>query len=374
MNTVLVTGAAGFLGKHVVEALNRRLGVRVLEHDLATSPEVFDLALKEADAIIHLAGINRPTDNREFKTGNVDVTAAMCRRLTELARRPVIVFSSSIQAALDNPYGVSKREAEGVLQDWAHASGARVVVLRLKNVFGKGCRPNYNSVTATFCHNIARDLPITISDESRELELVYVDDVVSAMIEAATDSTAPQIEMREVPVSYRVTLGQLAATIRGFRESRRSLVLPSFRDEFTRRLYATYLSYLDGPEFSYALTQRQDDRGSLAEFIKSAHFGQIFVSRTKPGITRGNHYHHTKTEKFLVVEGTAIVRFRPVFGGDIVEHKVSGTDFRVVDIPPGHAHSIENTGAGELVTIFWASEIFDPARPDTIVAPVLTAR
>jgi UDP-2-acetamido-2,6-beta-L-arabino-hexul-4-ose reductase len=372
MSAILVTGSAGFVGKHAVEALRRRGGIRVLEKDTSTRPEAFDVALREADAIIHLAGVNRPLDVAEFKVGNTDAMSAMCRRLTELGRRPVIVFSSSIQAALDNPYGASKREAEQVLESWVREFGARAVVFRLKNVFGKGCRPNYNSVIATFCHNIARDLPITVSDESREMDLVYVDDVVTAMIDAAQDSSVRGLERREIPVSYRITLGRLATIIRGFRESRRSLLLPSFEDEFTRRLYATYLSYLEAPDFAYGLLQRRDERGCLAEFMKSAHFGQVFVSRTKPGVTRGNHYHHTKTEKFLVLEGSAIIRFRPIFGGRVIEHKVSGHDFRVVDIPPGYAHSIENIGSGELVTVFWASEILDASRPDTIAAPVLT--
>jgi UDP-2-acetamido-2,6-beta-L-arabino-hexul-4-ose reductase len=276
----------------------------------------------------------------------------------------MIAISSSIQAELDNPYGLSKRGAEASLLDWSKNSGGRVIIFRLKNVFGKWCRPNYNSVTATFCYNIAHDIPINISDPSRELELVYIDDVVSAFLECLDCSASPGSEMREVKTFYRVTLRELAAKVRSFRESRRSLVLPSLDDEFTRRLYATYLSYLEEADFSYLLEQRTDSRGSLAEFIKQTHFGQLFVSRTNPGITRGNHYHHTKTEKFFVLEGEAIIRFRHILNGGIIEHRVSGKDFKVVDIPPGYAHSIENVGESELVTLFWASEIFDSEKAD----------
>jgi UDP-2-acetamido-2,6-beta-L-arabino-hexul-4-ose reductase len=372
MKTVLVTGAAGFLGRHMVESLRRREMIRVLEHDLGSSASEFEAALSQADAIVHLAGVNRPKDPAEFKMGNTDFTAEICRRVRATGRQPTIVLSSSVQAALDNPYGESKRGAESALETWAQEGGGRAIIFRLKNVFGKGCRPNYNSVTATFCYNIAHGLPISISEESKELELVYIDDVVVAMTVAALEPAAPTgSEYREVSVSYRVTLGELAGAIRRFKESRQTLVMPSFEGEFTRRLYATYLSYLEGADFAYSLEQRQDARGSLAEFVKSAHFGQIFVSRTNPGVTRGNHYHHTKTEKFLVVEGEAIVRFRPIWGGAEIAHRVNGRDFRVVDIPPGYAHSIENVGVGELVTIFWASEIFDPTRPDTVAAPVL---
>jgi UDP-2-acetamido-2,6-beta-L-arabino-hexul-4-ose reductase len=242
----------------------------------------------------------------------------------------------------------------------------------LKNVFGKWCRPNYNSVTATFCFNIAHGLPIQITDSVRELDLVYIDDVVKGLL--AVDDlpvSSGSTVYREIPHSHKTTLGELADLIQSFRRSRETLALPSMADEFTKRLYATYLSYLDGADFSYALEQRTDARGSLAEFIKQPHFGQVFVSRTHPGITRGNHYHHTKTEKFFVVEGEAIIRFRPILGGEVIEHCVSGAQFRVVDIPPGYAHSIENVGQTELVTLFWASEIFDPNRPDVYGQTVL---
>lgn len=370
--TIFVTGAEGFIGRHLMEALGRQNGVLALGYNRGSPRSDFDRGLQEADIIFHLAGVNRPQDPGEFHTVNTGFTEEICQALVKLERKPLVVMTSSIQAVLDNPYGKSKRAAEEAIAAWAQKNEARAVVFRLKNVFGKWCRPNYNSVTATFCHNIAHDLPISISDPARELDLVYIDDVIAALMSFCTDASNPAAAQlvesafaySEVPASYRTTLGELAEKIRSFRESRRTLVLPSFADAFTRRLYATYLSYLDGPEFGYSLEQKTDPRGTLAEFLKSEQFGQIFISRTKPGITRGNHYHHTKTEKFLVVEGEAVIRFRPIEGDEVIEHRVNGREFRVVDIPPGYVHSIENVGTGELVTLFWASEIFDPQRPD----------
>lgn len=371
MNAV-VTGAGGFIGRHVVEALRRRPGVsRVVGIRRETPGVSLDTALRSADVVFHLAGVNRPQDPAEFERGNRDFTTELCRRIEAGGMRPLLILASSSQADLDNPYGRSKRAAETEVEQWAGRGGGSAVIFRIRNVFGKWCRPNYNSVTATFCHNVARGLPLVVSDANRALELVYIDDVVSALL-ATLDGKRVPIQRREIVPVYATTLGRLADLIRSFRESRSSLVLPSFEDDFTRRLYATYLSYLDGVDFSYALHQRTDERGTLAEVLKSAPFGQIFVSRTKPGITRGNHYHHTKTEKFLVVEGDAIVRFCHIGGGDVIEHRVNGQEFRVVDIPPGFTHSIQNIGERELVTLFWASEIFDPQRPDTHMLPVLT--
>jgi len=380
---ILVTGALGFIGKHLTEALGRDAASEVIPFDLQLPAANLEHGLREADIIFHLAGVNRPETLAEFKTGNSDFTASLCSSLSALDRHPVFVFSSSIQAVLDNPYGLSKRDAEKAVERWAGSGGGRAVIFRLRNVFGKWCRPNYNSVTSTFCYNIAHGLPITLTDPKREMELVYIDDVVAAFLKVlneellakdrnfACQSLASDLcSYREVPHCYKITVGELAEKIRAFRESRTSLQLPSLSDEFTRRLYATYLSYLDGPDFIYSLEQKSDLRGSLAEFIKQSDFGQVFVSRTKAGVTRGNHYHHTKTEKFLVVEGEAIIRFRHILEREIIEHRVSGKDFKVLDIPPGYAHSIENVGATELVTIFWASEVFDPLRPDAYAMTV----
>jgi UDP-2-acetamido-2,6-beta-L-arabino-hexul-4-ose reductase len=349
LKSILITGAKGFLGRNLVAHLLARGDCTLRLCDLETSAEELKAWLCEAEVIYHLAGVNRPLDSAEFESGNFGFTARICEVLRAAGRAPRIVFASSIQAELENPYGVSKRKAEQTLRGFADSTGAEVRIFRLKNVFGKWCRPNYNSVVATFCHNIAHDLPIVISDPANEVELSYVDDVVAAFL---ADGTIP---------SYRIGLGDLAGRIEGFK----SLYMPDFSVRFNQCLYATYLSYVEAADRRRGLEVKSDQRGGLAEFLKSPHCGQLFVSRTKPGVTRGNHYHHTKTEKFFVVAGEGLIRMRHIEGGEVIEYRVRGEDFSVVDIPPGYTHSIENTGEGELVTLFWASQVFDPERPDT---------
>jgi len=417
---LLITGANGFIGKNLVAWLAQQPDVTLFQFDVQNTRAELDAWLAQADFIFHLAGVNRPQTEAEFTTGNVDLTAQICARLVELGRAIPFVLSSSIQAELDNPYGISKRQAEEVIKRYAEQTGARVIIYRLPNVFGKWCRPNYNSVVATFCYNLAHDLPITISDPARELSLVYIDDVVEAFVAEIRDQKSEVrgqraevrgwwseisgqrsvvsgqrsvVTYRNVAPVYHITLGQLAETIRAFRQMRQSLIVPDLSDAFTRKLYGTFVSYFDADNLGYALEQKRDARGALAEFIKSPHVGQIFISRTKPGITRGNHYHHTKAEKFMVIEGEAIIRLRQIRGqrsedrdqrleisgqrteggdqkADIIEYRVRGEDFRVVDIPPGYTHSIENVGQGELITLFWSSEVLDPQRLDTYALPV----
>jgi UDP-2-acetamido-2,6-beta-L-arabino-hexul-4-ose reductase len=364
MKKVLVTGSKGFIGKNLCAVLRRREDVKLYEYDIDRKQAELDVALQQVDCIIHLAGVNRPEDPKEFETGNVGSLKEICSKLQELGRAPKIILSSSIQAVLDNPYGVSKRLAEEELQRFSADTGAECVVYRFKNLFGKWCRPNYNSVTATFCHNIANDLPIQISDPAHEIDLTYIDDVVEAFI-AEMESVSPGFRFAPPLPSKRISLGELAEKIKSFREIRSRLNLPDFRDTFERALYGTYLSYLNNQEFEYGLDIKADQRGSLAEFLKSPSMGQIFVSHTRPGITRGNHYHHTKTEKFLVLQGEAVIRFRHIDSDQVLEYRVRGEDYRVLDIPPGYTHSIENVGQDELVTLFWASEMFDPEKPDT---------
>ncbi|MCG2679937.1 MAG: NAD-dependent epimerase/dehydratase family protein [Kiritimatiellae bacterium] len=367
MKTVLVTGAKGFIGKNLLVALKRMAEVVVIEHDLDFPVGTLEEGLARADIIFHLAGVNRPERVEEFTEGNFNLTQQICNTLRRLGRKPLLVLSSSTQAALDNPYGLSKRQAEEAVFDFGRETGSSVFVFRLSGVFGKWCRPNYNSVAATFCHNIAHDLPITISDPTREIELVYIDDVVRAFI-GVMDGRLPVSDGKYclVAPTYRITLDVLAETIRSFRESRISLSVPDVRESFVHALYATYISYLPMDAFAYTLTQRSDPRGELAELLKSPHIGQIFVSRTRPGITRGHHYHDTKVEKFVVLEGDAVIRFRYILGGDVIEYPVSGREFRVVDIPPGYTHSIENVGQNDLIVLFWADEIFNPDVPDTV--------
>ena len=259
--------------------------------------------------VFHLAGVNRPNDTADFETVNAGLTERICQLLREAGRGPKIVFTSSVQAELDNPYGASKKKAEEALRKFAAETGAHVRIYRMKNVFGKWCRPNYNSVTATFCHNIANDLPIAISDPSREVKLCYVDDVVAAFL-AEIDDDSRRAKRARRSRAIDIQLGDLAGRIQAFHDMRATLVAPDFADWFNRALYATYLSYVPRERRRQQLEIKCDARGSLAEFIKEKHFGQIFVSRTKPGVTRGNHYHHTKGEKFFVVEGDGLIRMR----------------------------------------------------------------
>jgi UDP-2-acetamido-2,6-beta-L-arabino-hexul-4-ose reductase len=373
MKTILVTGAEGFIGKNLVERLKRLNDVRVLCYDIGTGDEKLEEYLGAADVVYHLAGVNRPPDPSEHAAVNTGLTATVTETLARLKRTPLLVLSSSAQAALDNPYGQSKRKAEDVVAAFAEASGTPVRVFRFPGVFGKWCRPNYNSVVATFCHNIANGLAISISEPSKELRLVYVDDVVASLVALLSENNPPPgCQMRAVEPEYCVTLGALADMLSGFKAIRETLLLPDEADRLTRILHATFLSYLPRDGFAYSLTQRSDPRGELAELLKSDHFGQIFVSRTRPGITRGNHYHDSKIEKFCVIEGDAIIRFRHIREDSVIEYKVSGREFKVVDIPPGYTHSIQNVSANDLITLFWSNEVFDQNRPDTYAKEVLS--
>jgi UDP-2-acetamido-2,6-beta-L-arabino-hexul-4-ose reductase len=370
---ILITGGRGFLGRNLAAHLVEQKDCEIWILDRENSVEDLNKWLLEADIIFHLAGVNRPYDPNEFEKGNAGLTEEICHFLKTNGRFPKIVFSSSIQAKLDNPYGASKAKAENTLRKFATETGACVRIYRLNNLFGKWCRPNYNSVTATFCHNIANDLPIAITDSARVIELSYVDDVVMAFL-SEIDGPQTSGDAGTDVSSYRIQLGDLAGRVQAFHEMRTSLTLPDFADGFNRALYATYLSYLPSEARQHCLDIKSDARGSLAEFIKQKNFGQIFVSRTKPGVTRGNHYHHTKTEKFLVVEGDGLIRMRAIEGGPVQEYPVTGRAYQVIDIPPGLTHSITNVGSGEMVTIFWSSEMFDPNCPDTYYLPVTTER
>lgn len=372
----LVTGAKGFIGKNFVVAL-RRAGGEVAEIDVESTPQDLVAGVAGAEVVYHLAGVNRPEHEEEYQDGNVGsleaVLSAIERHLSAHSgsKRPFIVLSSSTQAEQDNPYGRTKLAAEKVLSAYAKRTGGPAVIYRLPGVFGKWCRPSYNSVVATFCHNIARDLPITVSDRANVLRLVYVDDVVKSFLNLLGAPQPGGCHFREIEPIFSTTLGEMADTLQKFRSSRRDLVVPDFANPFIKRLYATYLAYLPDGQFGYALDKKEDPRGALAELLKAPSFGQIFVSRTKPGVTRGNHYHDTKTEKFCVVEGEALVRFRHVQGKEVTAYRVSGHEFRVVDIPPGYTHSIENIGVTDMVVLFWASEPFDSAKPDTYFMEVL---
>jgi UDP-2-acetamido-2,6-beta-L-arabino-hexul-4-ose reductase len=371
MKNVLVTGSEGFIGKNLTEALRCKTEVVTKTFDILDARAVLNRYLEEADIIYHLAGVNRPERLEDYEKVNLGLTSEMIGRLEKMSRRPSIVFSSSIQATLDNPYGVSKKKAEEALCEYAQRTGAQVMIFRLPNVFGKWCRPNYNSVVATFCYNAARGLTLDVSDSYKEIELVHVDDVVTAFLRSFEVATKEgEALFATVEPTFRVTLGKLAGLIQEFATSRQTLRVPDLGVSFVRRLYGTFQSYLSPKDFAYGLQQRKDERGTLAELLKGEAFGQLFISRTGPGITRGNHYHHTKVEKFVVLEGDAIIRFRHIVSGEIISCSVSGEEFKVVDIPPGWAHNIQNIGTTELVVLFWASEVFEPERPDTYASEV----
>lgn len=370
MKNVLITGSEGFVGKNLRVALQRRDDVRILTYDIGIDPAELPKLLQQADIVFHLAGVNRPKNEDEFKTGNKGLTEQVVAILQEVGKKTPLIISSSTQAALDNPYGASKKEAEDAVFDYGKATGAPVFVYRFTNVFGKWSRPNYNSVVSTFCHNIAHGLEITINDPARVMELVYVDDIVADFSKILDGSVPGSLDFLTVTPTYKISLQGLADKVYQIRDIRKSLVIPDLSDDFTRKLHATYLSYLDTQDFSYSLDIKTDNRGALAELIKSDQFGQMFVSRTHGHITRGEHYHDTKIEKFCVLQGEAVIRFRHVFSDEVIEYPVSGNKWEVVDIPPGYTHHIENMSDSEMIVLFWANQIFDPEKPDTYFLPV----
>jgi len=371
MHSILITGAKGFIGKNLVATLRQtRPELELLEYDVENTAEELDADLQVADFVVHLAGINRPEKTEDFAAGNSFWTGKLVRRIEDSGRRIPVLLSSSTQAALQNPYGVSKREAEDEVFAYAQRTGVPCCVYRFPNVFGKWCRPNYNSAVATFCHNIARDLDVTVNDPSVGMTLVHIDDVVEEIVAAVDGRPHRNGAFCEVPTVHRAALGEIVDRIRSFRASREQRAVPDLSDDFTRKLYATYLSYLPTDAFSYPLKMNVDARGSFTEFLRTPDRGQVSVNVAKPGIVKGNHWHHTKNEKFLVVSGKGVVRFRLVGGTEVVEYPVSGERLEVVDIPTGYTHNIENVGDTDLVTLMWASEAFDPEHPDTFAMEV----
>ncbi|MCF7892301.1 MAG: NAD-dependent epimerase/dehydratase family protein, partial [Candidatus Omnitrophica bacterium] len=318
----------------------------------------------------HLAGINRPKEKSEFQIGNVDFSRKLLEILYKQKQKTPIIFSSSIQASLGNPYGQSKKAAEALFKEYSKKTNAKVTVFRLQNVFGKWCKPNYNSVVATFCYNISHNLPVSISDVNTKMDLVYIDDVINAFTGEINSKDTESFLYKDVQPSYTLTLGKLAEILESFKDFRKELLAPDFSDQFMKKLYATYLSYLDPEDLSYRLEKKSDNRGYLGEFLKAVGFGQIFVSNTLPGVTRGNHYHDTKAEKFLVVDGEGVIALRDIHLSRVIEYKVKGSDLRVIDIPPGYTHSIKNTGSGNLVTLFWSSQILNSDNVDTCTMSV----
>lgn len=362
---ILITGASGFIGKNLIAELNNKKYTQILEYDRETDPSLLEEYCKDCEFVFHLAGVNRPQKDSEFIEGNVGLTVTLLETLKKWKNTCPIVITSSVQAELENPYGKSKKEMEDHLVEYHEATGANVFIFRLPNVFGKWCKPNYNSAVATFCHNIASDSAIQVNDPKVVMNLVYIDDVVNEFIYRLEQGRAKAEVFQNIPIVHTVKLGEIVDLIYSFKKSREENSVPDMSNEFIKKLYSTYLSYLPENKFSYDLKMNIDHRGSFTEFIRTPERGQISVNITVPGIAKGNHWHHTKTEKFLVVSGKGVIRFRKIDSKDIIEYFVSGDKMEVIDIPTGYTHNIENIGNTDLVTIMWANEPFDPERADT---------
>jgi UDP-2-acetamido-2,6-beta-L-arabino-hexul-4-ose reductase len=362
---ILVTGANGFIGRNLIAELRNQNYNDIFEFSKESEQSLLDKYCKEAEFVFHLAGINRPKDQSEFMDGNYGFTSTLLDLLKKHKNTCPVMISSSTQAELVNPYGISKKAGENLLFKYSKETGAKTLVYRLPNVFGKWCRPNYNSAVATFCHNIAHELPVNVSDSSIRMNLVYIDDVVSELIRALNFRENKVGNFCEIPVVHTISLGEIVDMISSFKKSREERSIPDMSNPFTKKLYSTYLSYLPVDKFSYYLKMNEDHRGSFTEFIKTPDRGQVSINISKPGITKGNHWHHTKNEKFLVVSGKGVIRFRKIDSSEIIEYFVTGEKMEVLDIPTGYTHNIENIGDTDMVTIMWANEYFDPEKSDT---------
>lgn len=366
---VLVTGGNGFIARNLLVHLKERKDIEVSLFVRGDDLGTLNRKVAEADCIFHLAGVNRPQDPAEFDSGNSELTQQLCDAVKASGRKIPVVYSSSVQAERDNPYGVSKLAAERALTTLCQQNESPVYIFRLPNVFGKWARPNYNSAVATFCHNIAHDLPIQIHDESAALNLVYVDDVVRKFL-AIMDGEVVSSGLVDVEPVYSTTVGELAEQVRRFRASRSTLVTENVGVGLVRALYSTYLSYLPPAAFTYEVPKYGDPRGVFVEMLKTPEAGQFSFFTAHPGITRGGHYHHSKTEKFLVIKGKANFRFRQVVTGEFYELQTSGESPTIVETVPGWTHDITNIGDDEMIVMLWANEIFDREHPDTYALPV----
>ncbi|WP_438296706.1 capsular polysaccharide biosynthesis protein CapF [Sporosarcina sp. FA15] len=369
---ILVTGAVGFLGKNLVAELKHQGYEDLLLYTRNHTLEDLEEYTKKCDFVFHLAGVNRPENEKEFMDGNYGFTSELLELLKKHNNKSPILITSSIQAEKDNPYGISKKLGENLLFEYSIETGAEVFVYRLPNLFGKWSKPNYNTVVATYCYNVARDLDIQVNNPDAELTLCYIDDVLEEFMKALKGTPTKLNNYCTVQIAHSVKLGVLAGLIEGFKESRSTLSVPDMGDELTKKLYSTYLSFIPEDKFSYDLKMNVDNRGSFTEFIRTPERGQVSVNVSKPGITKGNHWHHTKNEKFLVVSGEGLIRFRKIDSDEIIEYKVNSEKLEVVDIPTGYTHSIVNVGATDLVTVMWVNECFNPDKPDTIFLEVST--
>lgn len=375
---ILVTGAKGFIGKNLIATLNNiRTGkdksfgmdedITIYEYDIDSNPMLLDAYCVDCDFVFNLAGVNRPKEQSQFMEGNFGFASVLLDKLKQYGNNCPIMISSSIQAELDNPYGRSKKAGEDLIFAYGKETGATVYVYRFPNVFGKWCRPNYNSAIATFCNNIANDLPIQVNDRSVVMNLVYIDDVVLELITALKgQATMDEMGYCHVPITHTTTLGEIVDLIYSFKASREERSVPDMTEGgLVKKLYATYLSYLPVNQFSYPLKMNVDERGSFTEILRTSDRGQFSVNISKPGIVKGNHWHHTKNEKFVVVSGKGLIQFRRIDSDEVIEYRVSGEKIEVVDIPTGYTHNIVNEGDTDLVTFMWCNECFDSKHPDT---------
>jgi UDP-2-acetamido-2,6-beta-L-arabino-hexul-4-ose reductase len=363
---ILIIGSNGFIAKNLLARFREFDDFEVICFSHQTPEQDLFKLVVDVDAVVHLAGVNRPQSPSEYINSNVNLTKVLCQALLYHKRNIPIIFSSSIQAELDNSYGKSKRDAEVILRDYAQQSGATVYIYRLPNVFGKWSKPNYNSAVATFCHNIARDLPIVINDENAIVNLVYISDVVSDFIRLLIEKPILDPEtFCTIPVEYKTTVGELVSYIKSFRDNRNTLLIEPVGTGFLRALYATYMSFLSPELFAYDVPQFSDARGVFVEMLKTKDSGQISYFTAPSGVTRGGHYHHTKTEKFLVIKGDARFRFRHISTNETYEIFTSGQKNQIVETVPGWWHDITNVGDDELIVLLWANEVFDKTHPDT---------
>ena len=373
--TVLVTGSEGFIGKNLITRLQELGSVVIKSFDKEDNDNIETLKkyLQESDFIFHLAGVNRPKNIEEFEKVNVGLTKTLIKLLEEMNKKIPIVITSSIQAELDNPYGKSKKRAEDELIKYSKKNRIPVYIYRLPNVFGKWSKPNYNSVVSTFCYNINHNLDITISDPKKELELVYIDDIIDEFV-SLLDKEERDLGryFYNIKRTFRITLEELVDKLYKIKDIRKTLIVPDLSDIFMKFLHATYLSYLDKDDLSYEMDSKEDNRGIFIELIKSNSFGQVSVSMSRKGVIRGNHYHNTKNEKFCVIKGEAVIKLRNILDDKIIPYYVSDKKIEIVDIPPGYTHSIENLteGDGEMILLIWANEVFDPENPDTYYCEV----
>ncbi|MCM1309653.1 MAG: capsular polysaccharide biosynthesis protein CapF [Bacteroides sp.] len=384
---LLITGAKGFVGRNLCAQLNaikegkdRRFPdlhiAEVMEYDLDSTPEQLDDYCSKADFVFNLAGVNRPQDPKEFMEGNFGFASTLLNTLKKHKNTCPVMISSSTQAALDNPYGESKRAGEQLMRDYAAETGTKVLIYRFPNLFGKWCRPNYNSAVATFCNNKANDLPITVNNPATELTLVYIDDLVDEMIAALQGHEHSNGVLCYVPTEHKATLGEIVDLLDTFKAQPQTLVMPEMpAGSFAKKLYATYLSYLPKEKAAFALKMNVDPRGSFTELVKSANVGQVSVNISKPGITKGEHWHNTKWEQFIVVAGHGLIQQRKLGTDEILEWEVSGDKIEVVHMLPGYTHNIINlSDTDDLVTVIYCNEPFNPSRPDTFFETVVSKK